>query len=120
MPLPVFTRRTAVLLGCVVLLVSACGRQRAVVPGGPAREFPDQEVSEFAVTETEEGHPQWKLYARYAAIYGARYLIQARGVRVDFFDEDAQRSSTLTAREGDLNQRTHNMTAHGNVVLETQ
>ena len=30
-----------------------------------------------------------------------------------------KRSSVLTAREGDLNERTHNMTARGNVVLQT-
>jgi hypothetical protein len=90
-----------------------------VVPGGPAREYPDQEVSDFSVTETDEGHPQWKLYARYAAMYSARNLVQARGVRVDFFDDKGDQSSTLTAREGDINQRTHNMTARGSVVLQT-
>ena len=120
MPLLVLDRRTIAMLVCVVLFVAGCGRQRAVVPGGPAREYPDQEVRDFAVTETDEGHPQWKLYARYAAMYSARNLVQARGVRVDFFDEKGERSSTLTAREGDLNQRTHNMTARGSVVLQTQ
>jgi LPS export ABC transporter protein LptC len=114
-------RSSAVLFAalCVALTVAGCGRQRAAGPGGPDGEFPDQEVSDFAVTETDEGRPLWKLYARYAATYSARNVVLARGVRVDFYDERAQRSSVLTAREGELNQRTHNMTARGNVVLQT-
>lgn len=93
----------------------------ASAPSGrlPAGELPDQEVSDFAVTETDGGKPQWRLFARYAATYTARNLVTARAIRVDFFDDQAQRTSTLTAREGDLNQRTRNMTARGNVVLQT-
>jgi LPS export ABC transporter protein LptC len=107
------------LLACGVLAAAGCGRQRAAGPGGPAGDLPDQEVSDFAVTETDEGRPLWKLYARYAATYNARNVVVARAVRVDFYDEEGKRSSVLTAREGDLSQRTHNMTARGNVVLQT-
>jgi LPS export ABC transporter protein LptC len=81
--------------------------------------LPDQEVSDFVVTETDAGNPQWTLYARSAAMYNARNAIVARGVRVDFFDDKGQRSSTLTAREGELNQQRHDMVARGNVVLQT-
>ena len=109
--------RRAVFAGLV--LVAGCGQQRAVSPAGSGGELPDQEVSDFALTETDEGLVLWKLYARYAATYNARSLVVARSVRVDFFDERGERSSVLTAREGDLNQRTHNMTARGNVVLQT-
>ena len=102
-----------------LLLVGSCGKQRAVSPAGSGEELPDQEVTDFALTETDEGLLLWKLYARYAATYNARNLVVARAVRVDFFDDRGERSSVLTAREGDLNQRTHNMTARGNVVLQT-
>ena len=40
-------------------------------------------------------------------------------MRVDFFGEDGTRSSTLTAREGELHQLRRNMVARGNVVLQT-
>jgi LPS export ABC transporter protein LptC len=40
-------------------------------------------------------------------------------VRIDFFDDQGRQSSTLTAREGDMNQRSRDMTARGNVVLQT-
>ena len=107
----------ALLVGAWV--VSGCGRQRSVGPGPSSGELPDQEVSDFAVTETDEGRPLWKLYARYAATYSARNQVIASSVRVDFFDRTGRRSSVLTAREGDLNQRTRNMTARGSVVIKT-
>jgi LPS export ABC transporter protein LptC len=93
--------RLAMAVG-TLLLVGSCGKQRAVSPAGSG-----------------EGLLLWKLYARYAATYNARNVVVARAVRVDFFDEKGERSSVLTAREGDLNQRTHNMTARGSVVLQT-
>lgn len=122
MPHLPFHRPTLVLLMALTIagsLVSGCGRQRTVGITKDAGELPDQEVSDFAVSETDRGRPLWKLYARYAATYTARNQVTARGVRVDFFDDQARHSSTLTAREGDINQRTRNMTARGNVVLLT-
>jgi len=64
--------------------------------------------------------PQWKLYARYAATYNARNLIQARAVRVDFFDDKGEVTSELTAREGEIKLRSRDMTARGDVVLQTR
>jgi LPS export ABC transporter protein LptC len=107
------------LLACAAALISGCERTRRVVPGASSGELPDQEVSDFAVTETDQGRPQWKLYARNAAIFSARNTIVARGVRIDFFDEEGKRSSTLTAREGEMNQVHRDMLARGNVVLQT-
>lgn len=109
---------TALALGAASIL-SGCGQTRAPGPTGGVGELPDQEVSDFAITETDAGRPRWKLYARYAATYSARNTVVARSVRVDFFDGEEQRTSTLTAREGELNQRTRDMTASGNVVLQT-
>lgn len=111
----------AMLLGVVIvsLALAGCGRQRSVGPSSSTVELPDQEVLDFVLTETDEGAIQWKLYARYAAMYDARNVITARGVRVDFFDEKGQRSSELKAREGEINQLTRDMTATGNVVLQT-
>jgi LPS export ABC transporter protein LptC len=112
----------AALLACLLALlalVAGCGRQNRVSPATSGVELPDQEVSDFALTETDEGKPQWKLYARYAATYNARNVVVARSIRVDFFDEQGRKSSELTAREGEIQQQTRDMTARGNVVLQT-
>jgi LPS export ABC transporter protein LptC len=96
-----------------------CDQASRAVPGPASGDLPDQEVSDFVVTETDAGHPQWTLYARSAAIYNPRNTIVARGVRIDFFDEKGERTSTLTAREGEMNQMRRDMVARGNVVLQT-
>ncbi|TMQ71845.1 MAG: LPS export ABC transporter periplasmic protein LptC, partial [Candidatus Eisenbacteria bacterium] len=107
-----FSRRSSwpLLIGCALALgCLGCGEAPRAVPEPSGGELPDQEVSDFVVTETDAGQPQWTLYARSAAIYNARNQIVARGVRVDFFDDKGTRSSTLTAREGELNQQRRDM-----------
>jgi LPS export ABC transporter protein LptC len=115
--------REAVLLVVLALLLggaSGCGTNRTASPSATSGEMPDQEVSDFVLTETDQGMPVWKLYARYAATYNARNVIVARTVRVDFFDEQGAQSSELTAREGEIQLQTRDMTARGNVVLRTR
>ena len=115
--------RGAVRLGVLAMLLAGlagCGTDRAGSPSAASGELPDQEVSDFVLTETDQGSPVWKLYARYAATYNARNVIVARAVRVDFFDEQGAQSSELTAREGEIQLQTRDMTARGDVVLQTR
>lgn len=108
------------LLGILagVLLVAGCGPRRTVDPSGRTGELPDQEVEDFALTESNAGATEWKLYAQHAAIYDVKNTITALGVRVDFYDAQGKVSSQLTAREGEINQLTRDMTATGNVILQ--
>jgi LPS export ABC transporter protein LptC len=102
-----------------ILLLGGCGQQRSTGPVGSTGELPDQEVRNFVLTETDQGNPVWKLYARYAAMYDARNSIVARGVRVDFYDQQGRKTSELSAREGEIDQMSRDMTARGNVVIQT-
>src|SRR5437868_7101187 len=70
-------RRSQQRLGCglLVLALAGCGRPGAVAPAASTGEMPDQEVTDFALTETDAGTLQWKLFAGYAATYEARNLI---------------------------------------------
>lgn len=110
----------ATLLVALALILNGCGSgnsRHATVPPG---ELPDQEVSDFVLTETDQGRPQWTLYARSASTFTAQQLIRVRGVRVDFFGEDGTRSSELIAREGEIHQERRDMVARGGVVLSTR
>jgi len=110
----------ATLFGLLVALLAAgCSQKRSVSPAATTGELPDQEVTDFAITETDAGQQEWKLYARDAATYSARNMIIAHQVRIDFYDDKGQQSSELVANQGEINQRTRNMTARGNVVLQT-
>lgn len=116
---PTHGRPVALLLALAFLMAGCSGgtHRHATVPPG---EMPDQEVSDFVLTETDQGRPQWTLYARSAATFTAQQLIRVRGVRVDFFGEDGTRSSELIAREGEIHQERRDMLARGGVVLSTQ
>ncbi len=110
---------SAAALIALALTLFGCGegaKRHATVPPG---ELPDQEVSDFVLTETDQGRPQWTLYARSASTFTAQQVIRVRGVRVDFFGEDGKRSSELIAREGEIHQERRDMTARGGVVLST-
>ena len=108
----------ALLLLAAAIAAGGCSQRRPVGPAGTGSELPDQEINDFALTETDAGKPLWKLNARYAAEYSSRNLITARTVRVDFYDEHGARSSVLTAREGEINGRSRDMVARGHVVLQ--
>ena len=112
-------RVVAVLLLAAAMGAIGCSQQRPAALAGTSAELPDQEINDFALTETDAGRPLWKLNARHAAEFSSRNLITAQTVRVDFFDEQGRRSSVLTAREGEINGRTRDMLARGQVVLET-
>ena len=110
----------AVVLAWAVLIgIPACGESPRMSSVPAAGELPDQEVSDFEATETDLGAVQWKMYARSAATYRARNTVLARGLRIDFFDEKGERASTLTSREGEMNDLSHDMTARGDVVIQT-
>jgi LPS export ABC transporter protein LptC len=109
----------AATVGILFAALVGCGGSPRMSSVPDRGELPDQEVSDFEATETDQGAPQWKMYARSAATYRARNTVVARGLRIDFFDEKGERSSTLTAREGEMNDLTHDMTARGAVVIQT-
>lgn len=114
-----FARWRDVLLACVCLAAAGCNGLPRANPMSSRADMPDQEVTDFVLTETDAGHPQWTLYAKWAATYTARNVVIARDIRVDFFDEKGARTSELTAREGEIQQATRDMIARGNVVLMT-
>jgi LPS export ABC transporter protein LptC len=107
----------ALMLGAFA--ATGCSGRKTAGPVGAGAELPDQEVTDFVLTETDMGRPQWTLYARYAATYQAKNLVMSRDMRVDFFDSTGARSSELTANQGEIQQQTRDMTARGNVVMQT-
>lgn len=115
----ILARGRAVLMLVACMAAAGCNGLPRANPMRSQGEMPDQEVTDFVLTETDAGHPQWTLYAKWAATYTARNVVVARDIRVDFFDEQGARSSELTAREGEIQQATRDMTARGDVVLRT-
>ncbi|MBN2564547.1 MAG: LPS export ABC transporter periplasmic protein LptC [Candidatus Eisenbacteria bacterium] len=102
------------LLGA--LLVAGCDVEHAGEPGRSGTRA-DQEIDGFALTQTREGERIWSLKAANALIYEDADRVEMTDLRVDFFDEEGNARSTLTADEGTLERRTNDMEVMGNVVV---
>jgi LPS export ABC transporter protein LptC len=104
---------------CLAFGVLGCGKGSDTTPYHAAVETPDQQVGDFSLTESVQGTKKWTLWAQWAAIYNERAQVQARNVRIDFFEESGKKFSELKADSGIIYQKTNDMEATGDVVVRT-
>lgn len=112
-------RMRVVASALLVFGLGACKGKTASTPSGVEVQIPDQEARDFSLTETSEGKKSWTLQATYAAMYNDRNLVDAKTVRIDFFDAKGEVYSTLVADEGLVHQRTNDLEARGRVKVVT-
>jgi LPS export ABC transporter protein LptC len=109
-------------LACIVVAVLAaspfagCQRELAEDPGDSSL-LPDSEIDGFRLTQTREGDRLWVLTASRGLVYEEADRIELEQLRVDYFDDEGEIRSTLTAKEGLLRRRTNDMEARGSVVV---
>jgi LPS export ABC transporter protein LptC len=99
-----------------ILLLVGCGGEESGSPGSPGTRA-DQEIDGFTLTQTQEGRRVWSLRADNALIYEDADRVEMTVVRFDFFDEEGEPRSTLTADEGTVLRRTNDIEVFGNVVV---
>jgi LPS export ABC transporter protein LptC len=98
------------------LALAGCQGQE---PAGESRSSPkpDQEIQKFTLTQTQDGRKVWALRARQALVFEENDRVEASGVTVDFYGEEAGLQSTLTASNGVIMRRTNAIEVDGNVVV---
>ena len=99
--------------------LAGCHGDAPSTPSGEEIQIPDQEARDFTLTESSEGKKSWTLWASYAAMYNDRNLVDAKTVRIDFFDHEGRKNSSLTADQGIVYQRTNDLEARGRVRVTT-
>ena len=109
-----------VALALALLALAGCQSQPASTPSGADVRLPDQEARDFTLTESLEGRKNWTLWASYAAMYNDQSLVDAKTVRIEFFDKEGKKFSTLVAKTGRVHQRTNDLEARGDVVVTTE
>ena len=97
-----------------------CHKDAPSTTSGEEVRIPDQEARDFTLTESMEGRKSWTLWATYAAMYNDKNLVDARTVRIDFFDKEGKKNSSLTADQGIVFQRTNDLEARGKVHVTTE
>jgi LPS export ABC transporter protein LptC len=117
-----FSTKTACLLLAAALLAPAqgCRGRTAPAPSGGEVRIPDQEARDFTLTESAAGTKNWTLRADYAAMYNREHRVDAKTVTIDFFDKEGTLYSTLIADRGEVDQRTNDLQARGDVRVTTK
>ena len=107
---------TSAAIVTLTLLLCGCGGDEGG-GSGRSRTLADQEIDGFTLTQTREGSKVWSISAAHAFVFNDADRIEMVDLRIDFFDEDGEVRSTLTANEGVLARRTSDMEVTGDVVV---
>lgn len=106
------------------LLAAACGGEEPtrigtaeLPPGRPGLGAPDQVVENGEHIITTQGVKKAVLVAEQLYFYNDDGKVYGDTIQVSFFDESGEFQSMLTAREGEMSQRSDDMIARGNVVV---
>ena len=90
---------TLVAVVAFTLMLNGCGGDEGGGSRG-SRTLADQEIDGFTLTQTREGSKVWSISADHALVFNDADRIEMMDIRVDFFDDDGEVRSTLTANEG--------------------
>ena len=102
-----------------LLLTAACTTtEDHEVPTSKTEELPDQESWNSKIILSEEGIVRCIIHAGHLQQFEAGEIAKIdEGMKVDFFDEEGAHTSQLTAREGEVHQKTKDLEATGDVVI---
>lgn len=106
------------LLGAVL---TGCFQDRTVdTEFEEPEEMPDQEMWDFEIRATKMGELQAIIRAGHMRRYSKNATsLFDEGIHIDFYNEDEKVTSVLKAETGELEEQTTNVTARGNVVVES-
>ncbi len=100
-------------------MISACGKEEPKAPQFPM-DIPDQVMENTTITFTEQGIKSAVVQSKHLAVYEKLDLKKAKGVRVDFYDQEGNHTSFLVADSGLIQEKRQNLEALGNVVVTTE
>lgn len=81
------------------------------------QDAPEQIIENMEVTFTEQGRRTGVLKADSVAIYRQGKVKKGKKIQVDFYDQEGQRVSTLTAISGTYDSKAEEIEAQGDVVV---
>lgn len=103
-----------------MLSLVACSKTNEE-PSGPkadSEQLPDQESWQSTIIITKDGRRMAEVWAGYIASYNKKNeTVLKDSIHVDFYNQEGNHNSVLTADEGVVYDQTNNMVARGNVVV---
>lgn len=103
----------------IALISTGCSDlEDTKITDSEAIDYPDSESWNAQMSFTKHGKRRAVLSAGYVAKFSKKQItLLKENVRVDFFDDDGNRKSYLTSKEGKVFDNTKNMVATGNVIV---
>ncbi len=109
-----------ILLLIALLSVFSCSTPQEEPSGAKAEleELPDQESWQSTIIITRDGRRLAEVWAGHIASYNEKNeTILKDSIHIDFYNQEGEHNSVLTAKEGIVYNQTNNMVAMGNVVV---
>lgn len=101
------------------LALTFCGEEKfkpQIDASLSAEQIPVQESWDTKIVFTEDGKTKAVLYSDHIRAYEDRNVKILEGVKIDFYNEEGNVSSTLTSKRGRINDLTNDMYAIDSVV----
>ena len=103
-------------LNLLILIFVSCS-ELTEVQLLPSDNIPDQESWGAIIILTNKGKMRAKIQSGHLEKYNEKsHILLDTNVTVDFFDQDERHTSILTSDAAEIDQKTNNMKASGNVV----
>ncbi len=103
----------------LILLANGCSEEKikpSIDPSLNEKILPAQEGWNSKMNFTEEGKLRAILYYKHMRMYDEKRETLLEGLKIDFFNKDETKSSTLTSKRGRVDDATKNMWAIDSVV----
>ncbi len=103
----------------VLIFLASCREEKlmpGVIGGIGSEELPAQESWNAVIQFMEEGNLKAILYADHLYTYEKKNTTILEGVKIDFFDPNGYKTSSLTSKRGKVDDLTKNMFAIDSVV----
>lgn len=112
--------RNAFLGAISLLLISGCEEKikPSVLEGLDSRSIPQQESWNSTIVISDSGRTNAIIHAGYIQVFEyEKHTLLSEGVTVKFFNDLQEHTSTLTSREGKVDDRTNDLEATGDVIV---
>ncbi|MBN2001681.1 LPS export ABC transporter periplasmic protein LptC [candidate division KSB1 bacterium] len=106
------------LIFLLIFIIAACEREEPPSGVSGKKDVPDQEMWNSTVTSMNKGHKEAVVNYGHMLHYAEKKIYEFdENVMVDFYNMEGQHASRLTARKGEMDERTNLVKAMGNVVV---
>jgi LPS export ABC transporter protein LptC len=99
-------------------LAFGCSETGTEAPSGSSA-MPEQMTYDYRTTQTRGGVLEWELWGTTAERYPGRSVMKLTGVRMVFY-KGGEKDAELTAETGEVDDKTKNTVARGNVVVTNE